>query len=209
MQLKAKSLVRILAVATLPFTTPVAWGQSPPDKPPSTGQTEIVKTVGKRSDRLIVVEAGHPPHLRMPAHRPLAGHLPPSPPLVRKPGPGRSPLAQDLAALETEIGIRSHQIDAWRDFTDALLAVTAPPQFPGLPPTADRSESTGIRSSSDASDERSSSSSFCCQLAGLDVPPRHAALVGPSDAPPSDGRRLLASARASLFLPAGPSGRHC
>ncbi len=135
-KLKSKSLVRILALATLPLTTPVAWGQSAPDHALSTGQTDIAKASGKRSDRLVVVEASHPPPPGAFSPGPHAGNRLPPPPLEGRPGAGRSALARDLAALETEIGIRSHQVDAWRDFTDALLAVTAPPQ-PPAPPTSD------------------------------------------------------------------------
>jgi len=36
-------------------------------------------------------------------------------------------LAARLAALETRVGIRSEQLDAWRDYTSALQAVLAPP----------------------------------------------------------------------------------
>ncbi|SFP98755.1 hypothetical protein SAMN03159463_05323 [Mesorhizobium sp. NFR06] len=52
----------------------------------------------------------------------------------RRMGPPPEFLAARLAALETRIGIRSEQLDAWRDYTSALQAVLAPPPRPDFGP---------------------------------------------------------------------------
>lgn len=120
----SKSLVRVLALATLPFSThSLAQGSLPPDVKAAAGQTDVVKASTKRGDRLVVAHADLPPP------RPGAGP-PPPPPHDERYGFGHPHLIHELAAMEVAIGIRSHQIDAWRDFTDAMLATVPPPQNP-------------------------------------------------------------------------------
>ncbi|RWH34083.1 hypothetical protein [Mesorhizobium sp.] len=61
----------------------------------------------------------------------------------RRMGPPPEFLAARLAALETRIGIRSEQLDAWRDYTSALQAVLTPPRFDHGPGAPDDPETGG------------------------------------------------------------------
>ena len=53
--------------------------------------------------------------------------------ILPPPGPGPLILASRLAAMESFIGIREEQLDAWRGYTDALYAMLHPPAAQAKP----------------------------------------------------------------------------
>lgn len=130
-----KSILFWTAVVALPFgAADTLAGPGSLSDAGTSNLTDFAKLPGKRGD-LLVAQALPPPPPG-PAHNagPEGGPpFPPSPPMGEMRRPDCEPLARSLSEMETEIGIRSGQIDAWRDFTDALLAVMAPPPRPELP----------------------------------------------------------------------------
>src|SRR5262249_7559015 len=123
---------RVIAFAGIHMLTP-AWGQSHDASMGGTAlaMTEIAKGELKRGDRLMAEATPPAPWHSGPPDRCDGPPLRPGPKFHageasrQHLGPGR--LATMLNATETEIGIRSNQLDAWRDFTDALIATMMPP----------------------------------------------------------------------------------
>lgn len=116
----------ILALASLTLLTS-AFGETSGEKPTNAAWADA--GASKRGDRL---DAGATPwrgrHGGMSqCERPRGG-----PGFMHHKHGGRGPdnFAQKLSVMETEIGIRANQLDAWRNFTDALLATMERPSRP-------------------------------------------------------------------------------
>ncbi len=90
-----------------------AWGEAPGKGPAHTSwaKSDSDKGGAKRHGRLYGCR----------------GRTPSRGGMYHKRGPhGPDYLAKKLSVMETQIGIRANQLDAWRDYTDALLAMKSP-----------------------------------------------------------------------------------
>ena len=138
-------LARLAFVASLPLFAPPAWGQTP--SPPSADESAAVIARAETDERTLLAQAPPPgrpdvgPSAKMPGP-PSFDRGPGVPGPMASPmmaagapakGPHRGPppnIAEHLSRLEVELGIRSAQLDAWRDFTDAMISVMQPPKPP-------------------------------------------------------------------------------
>lgn len=132
----------VLGLAGMTLLTS-AWSKPQGERSPQTTQAKSdrdkgsAKRYGRKSDcrRRVAGRAGK--RRRGPQHR--------------RGRPRADEFAKKLNVMETEIGIRANQLDAWRDFTDAMLAMmrplsplTWPSAAEGAPPLGEKSQPFGL-----------------------------------------------------------------
>jgi hypothetical protein len=119
-------VMAVLGLASLTLLTS-AWGETSSSTPAQTTWAMTDTDQAKRGDRLgddatpAFRHDASPDRCEGPSMH--AGFM-------RRMGPphgGSDRIARRLSTIETEIGIRANQLDAWRDFTDTLLALTNRP----------------------------------------------------------------------------------
>jgi hypothetical protein len=117
-------VVAVLGLASLTLLTS-AWGDSGGDRPVQAAWSGAGNGPGGHGDAT-PWHGHHGMMWRCDAQRDGQGFM------HNRQGWHHGPhgLAQKLSAVETEIGIRTNQLDAWRDFTDALLATAQRPSPP-------------------------------------------------------------------------------
>lgn len=127
-----KLLVSQIAMVALLATAAPALAQGPDGKPPMPPMGFGMQHGPKMGPMACPKKGG--PGMKGP----MGKHSGPGGKKCGRKGPKHGPrhLVKKLNEMETVIGIRSAQLDAWRDYSDALLAVMAPPKPPKRPEVA-------------------------------------------------------------------------